>query len=84
MASDLYQFQQNGSIKFYDFSAVLSRTQNKTHRFFIFLNLYFLIVLFEHPKNFLYFDKFYGSTILKLYEFGIQMKLIDIAFLPFF
>ena len=35
-------------------------------------------------KTFLYFDQFYGNTILKLNEFGIQMKLIDIAFLPFF
>ena len=51
MASDLYQFYENGSIKFYDFLAVLSRTQNETHRFFIFLNLYFLIVLFDYLKN---------------------------------
>ena len=36
MASDLSQFYENGSIKFYDFLAVLSRTQNKTHRVFIF------------------------------------------------
>ena len=51
MASDLSQVYENGSIKFYDFLAVLFRTQNETHHFFIFSNLYSLIVLFEHPKN---------------------------------
>ena len=45
------QVYENGSIKFYDFLAVLSRTQNETQRVFIFSNLYFLIVLFEHQEN---------------------------------
>ena len=51
MALDLTQVWENGSTKFCDFLAVLSRTQNETHRFFIFLDLYFVIVLFEHSKN---------------------------------
>ena len=51
MASDLTQVWENGSTKFCDFLAVLSWTQNETHRFFIFLDLYFVIVLFEHSKN---------------------------------
>ena len=33
MASVMNQFKENGSIKFYDFLAELSRTQNKTHSF---------------------------------------------------
>ena len=84
MASDLYQVWTSGSIKFYDFLAVLSRTQNETHRVFIFLKLYFLLVLLNIQKTFLYFDQFCENTILKLSEFGIQIKRMDIAFLPFF
>ena len=67
MASDLYRVWKNGSIKFYDFLTLLSRTQDETHHFFIFLNLYFL-KLFQ--KTFLYFDQVCENTILKLHEFG--------------